>query len=304
MKQEFRANGKLLITGEYLVLQGAWALALPLNKGQSMSVETIKAAQLHWQAYSQGKLWFEAIFDNKLNVIKSSDPAYSQRLQNILNMALKQDSETIEKMLGVRVRTELEFDPRWGWGSSSTLLYLLSTWLGINPYKLLDLSFGGSGYDIACAGSNKPIFYRRLPQQTPEIEEVTFNPPFIDRLYLLWLQKKQSSSSEVKAFLQKDQALPEAIEKINTIGCAMLRSQSAEAFGLLMKQHELIISQILKRPTVKELRFSDFDGYIKSLGAWGGDFALINSPLPNSALCGYFADKGFHTLISLKSVML
>lgn len=55
---------------------------------------------------------------------------------------------------------------------------------------------------------------------------------------------------------------------------------------------------------VKELHFSDFDGYIKSLGAWGGDFALINSPLPNSALCGYFADKGFHTLLSLKSVML
>ena len=34
----YRANGKLLLTGEYLVLKGALALALPTKLGQTMTV--------------------------------------------------------------------------------------------------------------------------------------------------------------------------------------------------------------------------------------------------------------------------
>ena len=39
--QSFYAHGKLLITSEYLVLDGAEALALPTVYGQSLEVETI-----------------------------------------------------------------------------------------------------------------------------------------------------------------------------------------------------------------------------------------------------------------------
>ena len=37
-KQTFYSNGKLLITGEYLVLKGALALAVPTVLGQEMGV--------------------------------------------------------------------------------------------------------------------------------------------------------------------------------------------------------------------------------------------------------------------------
>ena len=53
----YRANGKLLLTGEYLVLKGALALALPTKLGQTMTVETVHAPSLRWDAY-RGELLF------------------------------------------------------------------------------------------------------------------------------------------------------------------------------------------------------------------------------------------------------
>ena len=47
----------------------------------------------------------------------------------------------------------------WGLGSSSTLISLLSQWSGVAPEKLLSTSFGGSGYDVACATAKDAIIY-------------------------------------------------------------------------------------------------------------------------------------------------
>ena len=49
----FKSNGKFLLTGEYLVLKGATALALPLRLGQSMNVETLDSdeGKIYWDAY-------------------------------------------------------------------------------------------------------------------------------------------------------------------------------------------------------------------------------------------------------------
>ena len=38
-KRVFRSNGKLLVSAEYLVLDGAEALAFPTRLGQTLSVE-------------------------------------------------------------------------------------------------------------------------------------------------------------------------------------------------------------------------------------------------------------------------
>ncbi|MEQ3661167.1 MAG: GHMP kinase, partial [Flavobacterium sp.] len=40
MKQTYYSNGKLLLTGEYVVLDGAKALAVPTKFGQSLSIES------------------------------------------------------------------------------------------------------------------------------------------------------------------------------------------------------------------------------------------------------------------------
>ena len=49
----YKSNGKFLLTGEYLVLKGATALALPLKKGQSLEVENLDSNDglIHWDAF-------------------------------------------------------------------------------------------------------------------------------------------------------------------------------------------------------------------------------------------------------------
>ncbi len=55
----FKANGKLMLTGEYFVLHGAKALALPVNKGQQMQVEEINNTTeptINWLAKNLQKI--------------------------------------------------------------------------------------------------------------------------------------------------------------------------------------------------------------------------------------------------------
>jgi len=58
------SNGKLLLTGEYLVLDGAKSLALPTKFGQELIITRINEPQLIWGSFANtGECWFEASFD-------------------------------------------------------------------------------------------------------------------------------------------------------------------------------------------------------------------------------------------------
>ena len=60
MKNTFYSNGKLLITGEYLVLNGAKALALPTKFGQSLDVSSLVEKKIIWKSLDADKsIWFE-----------------------------------------------------------------------------------------------------------------------------------------------------------------------------------------------------------------------------------------------------
>ena len=63
MKSNFYSKGKLLLTGEYLVLDGAKALALPTKKGQSLLVEKNNSGLLSWTSFDCHKqVWYKTIF--------------------------------------------------------------------------------------------------------------------------------------------------------------------------------------------------------------------------------------------------
>ena len=54
------SNGKLLLTGEYLVLDGAKSLAIPTKFGQDLVISKIKEPQLIWGSFTNtGECWFE-----------------------------------------------------------------------------------------------------------------------------------------------------------------------------------------------------------------------------------------------------
>ncbi|MGE5943777.1 MAG: GHMP kinase, partial [Flavobacteriales bacterium] len=91
------------------------------------------------------------------------------------------------------------------------------------------------------------------------------------------------------------------INQINTITTHMVSCKSLRDFDDLILQHENIISKIIKQQPVKDFLFNDFNGQIKSLGAWGGDFVMVTSKTNPNA---YFKAKGFETIIPYADMIL
>jgi hypothetical protein len=61
------------------------------------------------------------------------------------------------------------------------------------------------------------------------------------------------------------------------------------------------MSKILELLTVQEALFEDFDGVVKSLGAWGGDFVLaISKENPTN----YFKERGYTIVIPYSEMIL
>ena len=61
--KKYYSNGKLLITGEYVVLDGALSLAVPTKFGQSLSIEAVDEPKISWNSFnSDGSIWFENTF--------------------------------------------------------------------------------------------------------------------------------------------------------------------------------------------------------------------------------------------------
>jgi len=59
-KKEFYAHGKLLLTGEYAVLDGALSLALPTQYGQRMEVCALEQKKIYFRSLTmEGETWFE-----------------------------------------------------------------------------------------------------------------------------------------------------------------------------------------------------------------------------------------------------
>ena len=300
---QFQAHGKFLLTGEYLVLKGALALAMPLKFGQTLSVETSHSASLQWDAYKPDGPWFSVTLNPKsLDIIDCDDQPKAEKLSQILK-AVKQLNPAAVKD-GLHFETRLDFDPNWGLGSSSTLIANLARWANVNPYELLKLTFGGSGYDIACATAEQPIYYQ-LIESKPQVEPIDFNPPFADHLFFVYQGQKQSSSKEIKAFLEKTNPidLQKDIEAVSEISRAVPKCHSLDEFAMLMQCHERIIARYIGQEPVKK-RFPDFEGVLKSLGAWGGDFILAATEWPESQVKKYFKRKGLDVVFGYKEMVI
>lgn len=322
-----------MLTGEYLVLNGATALALPLKLGQSLEVDTLGSDnnRIYWEAYkpsavrnqqsaiskdtshdpmltSQGVMpWFYVILNKcDFSVIETDDKEKAERLSNILSKVKSLNENVFNDSHDYRFSTLLDFDPQWGLGSSSTLINNVSEWANINPYQLLDSTFKGSGYDIACAKADGPIFYSR--QQSVISSQylstaIDFNPEFKDNLYFVYQGHKQNSANEVKTFLDKNKDYTKEIESISEISKIIPEVTTLRDFCYFIKVHEEIMEKCLERKRIKTY-YSDFEGEMKSLGAWGGDFFLIATEWDEEKVKHYFNNKGLNTIIKYQDIVL
>ena len=305
MKKEYYSNGKLLITGEYTVLDGATAFALPTKFGQNLIVEQGINAIIEWKSYdSDGSLWFEdSISFLDISNTNNSEKTASVRntLIEILREAYLLNPSFLNHSEGYNVSTKLTFPRNWGLGTSSTLINNIAQWTQVDAFELLKNSFGGSGYDIACAQNNNPILYH-LANGKPIVQKTTFKPEFIGNLYFVYLDKKQNSKSAIASYYKnKKTNSKKPIIQINKITQDVLNAETFEEFTIAIGKHESIMSALLEIETVKKTLFPDFRGSIKSLGAWGGDFVLVLSKENPST---YFKEKGYEVIIPYQEMIL
>ncbi len=305
MHKKFYSNGKLLITGEYLILDGAKGLAVPTKFGQYLKITPISEGKLVWKSLDEkNNVWFESsiqleFFQSKKNTANSANTILNTLLK-ILQEAKKMNPSFLSDSNGYTVETTLTFPRNWGLGSSSTLINNIAQWAEVDAYQLLWNSMSGSGYDIACAKHNTPITYH-LEHHTPAVVSTNFDPPFKNNLYFIYRNQKQDSREGIANYRKRNFDLETAKAKISTLTTQISACKALKEFEHLLDMHESILSDIIQIPTLKESLFSDYDGGIKSLGAWGGDFILATGSPEHMH---YFREKGYPTIVPYTHMVL
>jgi mevalonate kinase len=294
-------HGKLLLTAEYAVLDGACALALPTVKGQKFTItQKDQANTVIWQALDcEGKLWFWAeIRTSDWTVIKTNETGSARAIIQLLKAIHAQNPSMFPSGSGLKIKCQLEFPQDWGLGSSSTLIAAMAEWSKTDHYWLSKKTFGGSGYDLAAANMNGPFIYQ-LSENGPKIKTTPLNWPFKDQLYFIHRNKKQNSRASIAHY--RNQSISEAwLNQINDLTQEFVQARDAQDFGQLIRAHESAIAGALNLIPVKQELFPDFKGEIKSLGGWGGDFILALGPKSSP---DYFKAKGFPTVISFADMV-
>jgi mevalonate kinase len=301
---EYYSKGKFLLSGEYLVLYGAKALAVPLKFGQGMKVKAWPdPGIIKWETKVQGNLWFEGAFKGKnFEIVDASDQKTALFVQQLLKAGDKLKPGLIKINQGYHIQNVIDFDINWGLGSSSSLVSNLAFWLDIDPYALYRKLFRGSGYDVFCSRASKPILYQ-LINDIPEVTEVSFQPDFSEHLYFVHLGRKQDSQQSVSEFRDNSDFDRNVTGQISDLTDRMLEAGSLDEFISVMRIHERVISSVLGLKSLKEERFPDFQGGIKSLGAWGGDFIMAASPLGYQEVKDYFSRKNMPVIFRWQDIV-
>lgn len=292
--------GKLMLTSEYVAVDGALVLAIPTKLGQELfyTENEDRKSLIFWEAYHQNQLWLKSTIDyNNWKILETNDSKASEfilktlkNVQNLSEIKLKSDTS-------YHIKTNLQFPSDFGLGSSSTLMNNLAEWANIDPFILNEISLGGSGYDVAVAKEKSAILYSRFPERV--YETIDFQPSFKDELIFIHLNQKQDTREGISHY----RSMPTSTELINDYSALtkkIVNSQNLEEFSELMTIHEQKLSDFLETPTVKEKYFQDCPSFVKSLGAWGGDFVLASK---FGDYQDYFKQRGFSKIFSWKDLI-
>ena len=299
-------NAKLLLTAEYLVLNGAKALAVPLKFGQRLEVDENRQGYISWQSVAHdGSTWFSGTYAlADFNSIESKNPEIARHPQRLMQAAKTLNPGFLSHSQGCHVKSTLNYPLPWGLGSSSTLIAAVAAWAEIDPFVLHFSVSKGSGYDIACAISPGPVLYS-LKANRPSYQPVKFAPPFADNLFFVYQGKKQDSAEGIQQFRNRSRGVNAAdVEQGSLLTGKMLNAVSLHEFEQVITEHETLISSILGMPTLKETIFHDLPGAVKSLGAWGGDFCMLTWQAGRASLEDYLKSKGLKIGFNFNDIVL
>lgn len=297
---EIYSPGKLMLTSEYFAVDGALVLAVPTKLGQEFFFEEKQDSESHvfWEAYHQNKLWLKAIINYKnWEVLETNLPSSAEFILKTLKNVQSLSGTKFQATDSYCLKTNLQFPPDYGLGSSSTLMNNLAEWAGIDPFQLNEISLGGSGYDIAVAKAKSSVLYQNKPK--PHFESIQYSPKFKNQLIFIHLNQKQDSREGIRLYKSKNKS-QNLIDEFSNLTRNILLCNELEDFSQLMILHEQRISDFIEIPTVKSVFFEDCPVFVKSLGAWGGDFVMTAK---FSGYKDYFWDKGFSTIFDWEDII-
>lgn len=300
----FHANGKLLLSGEYLVLDGAQGLAIPTKPGQTLHLSENETSSLYWYAQDPKGIFLNCeiqLSDLSILDLRHGAEEEADRLTALLQACRRLNPAFLTHTSGLSVNTDMQFPRDWGLGSSSTLIAMLAEWASIDAFELLAMTFGGSGYDIACAKATSPVFYQ-LRDGKAHSESTELSQAWSEVLFV-YTGQKQDSREAMEHYRAKPRD-SEAIQRVTVISEELAGVREVAEIISLVSEHESILSKILDMPTLLELKFRDFKGITKSLGAWGGDFFLAVSEQGKGYVRSYFTEKGYSVILSFDELAL
>ncbi|MDK2909818.1 MAG: hypothetical protein PWR20_1385 [Bacteroidales bacterium] len=296
------APGKIMLSGEYFVLWGATAFALPSRFRQYFEVFHLPKGHTHhrWDTLLGDELIFSCEIDkNTLECRNIKGSASSATyITDLIKAAYSFNASAFSQTC--HFKTRLTFQPEWGLGSSSSLIVNVARYVEADAFALHRLVSQGSGYDVACALYEKPLLFKNPAK--PEIYFSELNYDFTQHLFFLPLKIKQDSQAAVKDILSRQPPL-DALKRASEISVAMAHSENLKEFETLLKEYMHLVKENLGLSNGLEEKFRDFRSTLKPLGAWGGDLALVVSQENEAYIRGYFAEKGFDTLLPWSEVI-
>jgi mevalonate kinase len=296
-----RANGKLLISGEYLVLAGAKALALPVRFGQASEITENHDRVIRWISRQPDGVWFTCELDPAdLRVRITNDPVTASVLSNLFQAARRLNGSFPEPETGFVVNVSANYPLAWGLGSSSTLISLVANWARVDPFALFRQVSEGSGYDIACAVRSGTIFYQWDGAQ-PLIWDAQPGEALRRYAYFVSLGNKQDSKKEVASFLNNCKYSSHDIETVSDLSSGICLARTADELCRCVIEHERILGGILGKKSIAG-RFRSFPGTVKSLGAWGGDFGMFISGLEKKSVIKLLNEYGFQHIFTFDEI--
>lgn len=236
-----------------------------------MKVTTVAdAGKISWRCFDKdGRCWLSVLFEKSLEIINCTDTAKAVIIQRLLKFIRQKKPACFKGNL--QFRFDLDFDRMFGFGTSSTLIALLSQWSGVDAYELSAQSFFTSGYDVAAATAKYPFIYS---MQNRLEQTFAFPEGIVGNLLFVYLGDKQSTFSRVKSFNQLGKGQESDVQEMNRIVDAALACKNIEEWEKLMEESEQLLSPLLNMEPVQKALFDDYPFKIKSLGAWGGDFIM------------------------------
>ena len=269
------APGKLMLFGEYAVLEGHRALAMCVDRRIRCSVRR-GGARLRLEAPGV----FEPCIDLPAVTLRSSacpDPRLA-----LLWPVLRRHLE-----VGAELRFEAEFPPVWGLGSSSaSTLAAAAALAGVSPDRFTEardaqraLQGAASGYDVATQLLGGYVAYR----DGDPAEMIRVQPGAEPDWIVAWSGAKAKTGAMIGRVRERfpvGSTVYAAIGALAELGITLLRTGDLSGLGEALDEGQALLASLGAVPDELGARVREIQGAAGVLGArlsgaGGGDCVLI-----------------------------